>query len=341
MDQIDDMSCFEELIECDGDDFDSGAESAMMHESLPSACNDSEDGIYDGVSGIVPEGDQEGLNLIDVPVNQITLEQETGIDDNGKDNTGISEESDHGMVDLDEVPPPLQSPIALSSQRAYTISFGRTGDVSFDKLMDDVEQFNAECRELAEKARIEAGGNHDRPAHSNVTSGGYTYNTGDTHLDNLLNETYRTMSEYNAMLDMARAQIGPDRYLSFDDAIQRGGSKGLHDYIQQLRGWMDQASPDEIRQWVHENNMRHEQERARLHEQEILHEHSELERQFIKNQTDEQFKAEKDGYRQVFPDNKYAYRLPQGDPNIFEKDGEYYRLIPGTGGRMERLLDYR
>jgi len=60
-----------------------------------------------------------------------------------------------------------------------------------------------------------------------------------------------------------------------------------------------------------------------------------LAKQFIKHQTKEQFDAEKAGYHQVNPWS--PYRLYTGDPNIFEKDGELYRLIPGTGGTMERI----
>lgn len=43
------------------------------------------------------------------------------------------------------------------------------------------------------------------------------------------------------------------------------------------------------------------------------------------NLTDDQYKAIKDGYQQVYPQS-HTYRLPEGDGNWFERDGNLYRL---------------
>lgn len=43
------------------------------------------------------------------------------------------------------------------------------------------------------------------------------------------------------------------------------------------------------------------------------------------NLTDDQYKAIKDGYQQVYPQS-HTYRLPDGDGNWFERDGNLYRL---------------
>lgn len=218
---------------------------------------------------------------------------------------------------------------------SHSISFGRTGDASFDDLMDRVDQFNAETRQLTELARQEVAAKTAVHDASSAASSTYTYNTGDPHLDNLLNDAYREMSEYRTLADQARMELGPGKYLSIDDAINQGGSQGLSDFIQQRLDWMEHATPEQLRQYEHQVNWQHEVEMLRLHENDILHGQSDLAKQFIKHQTKEQFDAEKAGYHQVNPWS--PYRLYTGDPNIFEKDGELYRLIPGTGGTMERI----
>ena len=43
------------------------------------------------------------------------------------------------------------------------------------------------------------------------------------------------------------------------------------------------------------------------------------------NLTDDQYKAIKDGYHQVYPQS-HTYRFPDGDGNWFERDGNLYRL---------------
>ena len=221
------------------------------------------------------------------------------------------------------------------STGSHSVSFGRTGDVSFDDLMDRVDQFNAETRQLTELARQEIAAKTSAQMTTPIASSTYTYNTGDAQLDNLLNEAYREMSEYRTQTDQVRMELGPGKYLSIDDAINQGGSQGLTDYIQQRLDWMERATPEQLRQYEHQVNWQHEVEMARLHEHEVLQEQGDLMEQFIKHQTKEQFDAERAGYHQVNPWS--PYRLYTGDPNIFEKDGELYRLIPGTGGTMERI----
>lgn len=218
---------------------------------------------------------------------------------------------------------------------SHSISFGRTGDASFDDLMDRVDQFNAETRQLTELARQEIAARNSAQVTQPTASNTYTYNTGDAHLDDLLNRAYKGMAECRTLAEQARAELGPGKYLSIDDAINHGGSQGLTDFIQQRLDWMEHAMPEQLRQYEHQVNWQHEVEMLRLHENDILHEQGDLMTQFIKHQTKEQFDAEKAGYHQVNPWS--PYRLYTGDPNIFEKDGELYRLIPGTGGTMERI----
>lgn len=230
-----------------------------------------------------------------------------------------------------------EMPVDVDSQSggAPGIFFGRTGDASFDDLMDRVDQFNVETRQLTELARQEAAVENSEQDVSPAASSTYVYNTGDTQLDNLLNDTYREIAESRTLADQARTDLGPGKYLSIDDAINQGGSQGLSDFIQQRLDWMEHATPEQLRQYEHQINWQREVETARLHEHEAMQERRDLIEQFIKHQTKEQFDAEKAGYRQVNPWSPYQFYT--GDPDIFEKDGELYRLIPGTGGTMERL----
>ena len=180
---------------------------------------------------------------------------------------------------------------------------------------------------------MDAGSKSVMPVDLGLDASGYTYNTGDGHLDGLLNELHQDLTEYNALADQARMELGHGKYLSVEDAMNKGGRQGLADFIQQELDWMDHATPEQLRQFEHQSAWRHEMEMLRLHEKELLHEQGELEQRFIKHQTKEQFEAEKDGYQQVNPWD--MYRGYTGDPNIFEKDSELYRLTPG--GTMVRL----
>ena len=247
---------------------------------------------------------------------------ENGFDMGGTMN-GMS--ADFGMTDT----------VDMGLGGAHNVSFGCTGDASFDSLIDEVDKFNAETRQLTELARQEIAANDIGSSVDSSSYGGYTYDTGDAHLDNLLNEVQQCTAEYGALADQARMELGPGKYLSIDDAINQGGSQGLADFIQQRLDWMDHATPEQLRQFEHQIDWQHEVDVARTHEHEVLQEYGDLLKQFAKHQTKEQFDAEKAGYHQVNPWS--PYRLYTGDPDIFEKDGELYRLIPGTGGTMERL----
>lgn len=204
------------------------------------------------------------------------------------------------------------------------VAFGGTGDPSFDSLMDRVDQFNAETRQLTEMARMEAAANCSTPMVPPIESGGFEYHTGDSHLDNLLAEAQQGLTEYRALADQARMQLGSGQYLSIDDAIEHGGSQGLSDFLQQRLDWMDHATPEQLRQFEHQVNWEHETEMARAHQHDLLEERSDLAERFIKHQTEAQFQMEKDGYHQVNPWGPYQGQ--QGDPNLFEKDGHLFKL---------------
>lgn len=222
---------------------------------------------------------------------------------------------------------------------SHSIAFGRTGDASFDSLMDEVDNFNTETRQLTELARAEVAANAaGKTLFPSEASCEYTYNTGDSHLDGLLNEVQQGTAEYRALADQARMTLGPGKYLSIDDAINQGGRQGLSDFIQQRLDWMEHATPEQLQQYERQGYWQHEISMARAHEHDLLQEQGDLVGQFIKHQTKEQFDVEKAGYHQVNPWD--TYRGYTGDPNIFEKDGEIYRLIPNSGGLMKRITSY-
>lgn len=214
--------------------------------------------------------------------------------------------------------------------RDQNVSFGGTGDASFDSLMNEVDQFITETNHLTDQARAEIAARK-----SPMESSGYVYNTGDVGLDNLLNKTQQELSEYNNFVNQVRMELGPGKYLSIDDAINQAGSNGLLGYIQQRLEWMENATPEQLKQYSHQMNWRHEIEIARAHERNLLQDRGDLLDQFVKHQTKDQFNAEKAGYRQINPWD--SYRGYTGDPNLFEKDGVIYRLMPNSSGNMVRL----
>ena len=161
------------------------------------------------------------------------------------------------------------------------------------------------------------------------------FHTGDSDLDRLLSEAQQARLDSGYLASLPGLEPGNGAYLSIDDALQRGGSQGLSDFIQQRLDWMEHASPDDLRQYAHQVDWEHESEMARLHMGELQHEQGELAERFIKHQTEEQFNAEKQGYHQVYP--SYISDNWDKDHNLFEKDGELFRLIPGTGGEMESI----
>lgn len=222
---------------------------------------------------------------------------------------------------------------------SHSVSFGRTGDASFDDLMDRVDQFNTETRQLTELARQEIAAKTSAQVSTPVASSAYTYNTGDAQLDNLLNEAYREMLEYRTLTNQVRMELGPGKYLSIDDAINQGGSQGLTDYIQQRLDWMEHATPEQLRQYEHQVNWQHEVEMARLHEHEVLQENGETERAFISDMTPEQYRTvERFGLEKVdvtglsprvttdFTDGKDLYKV--------NFDGSAYKIVDGISYKV-------
>lgn len=84
----------------------------------------------------------------------------------------------------------------------------------------------------------------------------------------------------------------------------------------------DNFGPREDRDFEAESRLLDIQEKER----QISHEQWERDTAHACNMTVDQFRAEQAGYNQVFPHNPYAGGYT-GDPNIFEKNGDFYRLI--------------
>lgn len=150
--------------------------------------------------------------------------------------------------------------------------------------------------------------------------------SGDPGLDALLEEASRLRHECSDLAMEAGGSAGAlDRGLERMDAERQA----LDSYIDNRLQWLDNATPEQVRRHQHECETELELALARNHEQELVRERADLEEQFIKNQTESQFQAEKAGYRQVHPWS--MYRGYTGDPNLFEKDGELYRLDSSGG----------
>ncbi len=232
-----------------------------------------------------------------------------------------------GFEDMDIAPSLGENTDTMSHApgfHASPVAFGSTGDPSFDSLMDRVDQLNAETRQFAELARMETATDLSSTMAPSAGSGGFACNTGDTDLNSLLNRANQAMGEFSTLADQARMGLGPGQYLSIDDAIAQGGSQGLSDFLQQRLDWMDHATPEQLRQFEHQVNWGHETEIARAHEHDLLREQGDLAERFIKHQTEDQFQMEKEGYHQVNPWEPYQGQ--QGDPNLFEKDGHFFKL---------------
>lgn len=150
--------------------------------------------------------------------------------------------------------------------------------------------------------------------------------SGDPGLDALLEEASQLRHECSDLAMEASGTTGAlDRGLQRMDAERQA----LDSYIDNRLQWLDNATPEQVRRYQHECETELEQAMAQHHEQELVRERAELEERFLKHQTESQFQTEKAGYRQVHPWSiYYGYT---GDPNLFEKDGELYRLDSSGG----------
>ena len=94
-----------------------------------------------------------------------------------------------GLTDSNPMAGPVSEPPLSDPAGGFVPSFGRLGSSSFDSLMDEVNQFNAECRELTAqgKAEIAANGPFDGTL-STPSAQPSPFHTGDGELDGILND---------------------------------------------------------------------------------------------------------------------------------------------------------
>lgn len=140
--------------------------------------------------------------------------------------------------------------------------------------------------------------------------------SGDADLDRLLDEA-----------DQLRRDIHTDFQTAggIDGAFERTTAhySDFRQSIENMKSDIMNMDDDQLRRFAN-----HQAGEARLfeaesHVKEVESDIHDFEMQRAAHQTEAQYRMEQDGYHQLHP---YTHVGPHGDPNLFEKDGELFKL---------------